>query len=324
MKKLLATESSFFGVDVACKELVIARYPESQTQAIGNDKKSIRVWLKTLPANAVVASEATGSYHRTLIELAFEAGATCFVLNPKDVKHYASAAGGRAKTDAVDARLIARYCAKEHMELHAWKPSPAHCDQVLELLNRRAKLVKAHGVMTQSFKSLKGFADTLAKITEVMRQALSKLDAAIQKASLALPEGAEEMARLLAIPGVGLLTACYLASTFTRIPFANSDASVAFAGLDPRANDSGTKTGRRRLSKRGPSELRRLLYNAAMSGARTKAWNPLYQRTRDAGKTTTEALVILARKMLRIAFSLFKNKTHFDVKQLGASQTVST
>ena len=317
MKQVSDEKCSFFGVDVASKELVISCYPQVQTQAIGNDKKSIRAWLKTLPANAVVAAEATGGYHQTLIQMAFEAGATCFVLNPKDVKHYAKAAGARAKTDAVDARLIARYCAKEHMELHAWKPSPANCDRVLGLIKRRAKLVKVQGQLKQSFKGFDGVKTQVDKMAALIRQTLRKLDAAIKQASQALPDGPAEIARLKSIPGIGLLTASYLLSTFVRIPFANADAPVAFAGLDPRANDSGTKTGRRRLSKRGPAELRRLLYNAAMAGSQTKAWNKGYLRTRAAGKTSTEALVILARKILRVAFSLFKNKVHFDINRLA-------
>jgi transposase len=268
-----------------------------------------------LPPSSALAVEATGSYHRDLIRLAHALGVVCFVLNPKDVKHYSRAAGARAKTDAVDAALIARYCAKEHMELHVREPSPMMCDRVLELLTRRANITKALDMLRQSFKSLKGFQNELKRIIQSMRQLLDKLDQAIKTASDALPQGRAEMVRLQTIPGVGLLNSSYLLSTFVRIPFAHSDATVAFAGLDPRANDSGTKTGRRRLSKRGPAELRRLLYNAAMSGAKASTWKPFYQRARDAGKTSTEALIIVARKILRLAFSLYKNKTVFDPKR---------
>jgi transposase len=315
MKQRLSSAFSFFGVDASSQELVISRYPNAQQHSISNDKKSIAGWLKTLAPNSALAVEATGSYHRELIRLAHAAGVVCFLLNPKDVKHYGRAAGLRAKTDAVDAALIARYCAKEHMELHVWKPSPTTCDRVLELITRRANVVKATAMLKQSFKGLKGFRGEMSQTTQRMQRMLDKLDQAITVASDALPKGQAEMVRLQTIPGVGLLTSSYLLSTFVRIPFANSDATIAFAGLDPRANDSGTKTGRRRLSKRGPAELRRLLYNAAMSGVKTSTWKPFYQRARDAGKTTTEALIIVARKILRLAFSLYRNKTEFDPKQ---------
>ena len=83
-------------------------------------------------------------------------------------------------------------------------------------------------------------------------------------------------------------------------------------GLDPRPNDSGKKTGQRRLSKRGWPEIRRLLYAAAMSAARTKAWNGFYLAQRAKGLSTSATLIVLARKLLRMAFALFKRQCDFD------------
>lgn len=85
-----------------------------------------------------------------------------------------------------------------------------------------------------------------------------------------------------------------------------------FKGLDPRAMDSGNKRGVRRLSKRGNSELRRLLFNAAMSASRTATWQPVYQRELAKGLPSTAALIVLARKLVRVAFSLFKSGSFFD------------
>ncbi|WP_028604701.1 transposase, partial [Ottowia thiooxydans] len=99
---------------------------------------------------------------------------------------------------------------------------------------------------------------------------------------------------------------------FGRMHKLSADAVVAFTGLDPRPNDSGNKTGQRRLSKRGWPEIRRLLYAAAMSAARTKTWNGFYHAQREKGLSTTAALIVLARKLLRVAFSLFKQKSNFD------------
>lgn len=80
---------------------------------------------------------------------------------------------------------------------------------------------------------------------------------------------------LQAIVGVGPVVGMALTNTLERIPFRNVDVFVTFIGYDPRANDSGHKIGRRRLSKRGPAELRCLLLNAAMTAAKTKAWRPI-------------------------------------------------
>jgi hypothetical protein len=84
------------------------------------------------------------------------------------------------------------------------------------------------------------------------------------------------------------------------------NALVAFVGLDPRACDSGQKAGRRRLSKRGSGELRRLLYNCAQAAAKTKTWKPYYTQLKTGRFSTTQALVIIARKLLRIAFSIWQ------------------
>ena len=92
-----------------------------------------------------------------------------------------------------------------------------------------------------------------------------------------------------------------LTNTFERVPFRKADAFVAFIGFDPRANDSGHKAGRWRLSKRGPAELRRLLFNAAMSAIQTTVWKPIYEHYRTQGWSTTASSVIIARKIARAA-----------------------
>lgn len=88
---------------------------------------------------------------------------------------------------------------------------------------------------------------------------------------------------------------------------------IALLGLDPRPLDSGHKVGLRRLSKRGLPEWRRLLFNAAMSGAATKAWKGCYEHERAKSLSRTAALNVLACRMVRVAFSLFKNRKRFDL-----------
>ncbi len=90
-----------------------------------------------------------------------------------------------------------------------------------------------------------------------------------------------------------------MTNTLERVLFRNADAFVAFTGFDSRANDSGNKIGRRRLSKRGAAELRRLLFNAAMAAAKSKAWKTIYEHYRAQGWSTNAALVIIARKIAR-------------------------
>ncbi|MBH1979278.1 MAG: IS110 family transposase, partial [Comamonadaceae bacterium] len=118
------------------------------------------------------------------------------------------------------------------------------------------------------------------------------------------------------ITGIGPQTTAVLAALLSRFEFANSDALVAYSGLDPRPNDSGTKRGRRRLSKKGPALLRRQMYLTGMSASHSKALKPLYQSIRAKGFATTEAFVILGRKLLRVAFAVWKGSEIFDPTRL--------
>jgi len=107
-----------------------------------------------------------------------------------------------------------------------------------------------------------------------------------------------------------------IAHALTRLPFTKVDAFIAHTGLDPRPDDSGDKRGRRRLSKRGPAELRRVMHTCAMSAARSQVWRPYYLAQRAKGLSGTAALVVLARKMARTAYGLCKQNAAFDPNRL--------
>ena len=124
--------------------------------------------------------------------------------------------------------------------------------------------------------------------------------------------------RLATVIGFGPIGSALLAVLLARIPFANADSLVAYSGLDPRANDSGQKRGRRSLTKRGPAYLRKQWYMAGLTAARTKALKPLYQALRARGLATIEAFVILGRKLLRAAYAVWKTGRPFELdKFLG-------
>ncbi len=118
---------------------------------------------------------------------------------------------------------------------------------------------------------------------------------------------------------MGPLTATALVHALDRGEFKSSDSFVAYCGLDPRANDSGQKKGRRKLSKQGDILLRRLLYTAAMSASRLAVWKPLYERYKARGLSQVQVLCILARKMARLAWALVRQRTTFDPNRLNTS-----
>jgi transposase len=138
----------------------------------------------------------------------------------------------------------------------------------------------------------------------------------MQHALQQMPAARQAAEHIATIPGFGTLSSTCLGHSFTRLPYSNGDAVIAQTGLDPRPDDSGKRRGRRRLSKRGPSEQRRLLFNCARSAARTKLWRPYYEAQRAKGLSTTAATVILARKMVRVAFALYKQNQPFNPARL--------
>jgi transposase len=124
------------------------------------------------------------------------------------------------------------------------------------------------------------------------------------------------VARLRTITGFGPQASVALGALLSRIEFANADALVAYSGLDPRPCDSGQHRGQRRLSKRGPAWLRRQMYLVAFAASHSKALGPLYKSIKAKGFAPTQALVILARKLLRVAFAVWNGRTDFDPLRL--------
>lgn len=307
--------SVFIGVDVASRELVAATFGASAVHTLPNQKAALSTWLGTLPVDATIGVESTGGYHELIARLACERGLTVYVLNPKDVRHYAQGIGRRGKTDDLDARVIARYVAKEHAALHPWQPPTPAQAQLARLLKRRAKLVVAQGMIRASLAHLHGLKDERAEVLGAIDKLVTAIERDLKAAVRTLPDGDTRFAQLRSIPGIGHLSGAALLTLFTRLGFNRVDAAVAYSGFDPRPADSGQKIGRRRLSKRGPAELRRLLYNAAMAAAKTKVWKPFYERQRAKGLSSTAAFVVLARKLIRVAFALFKQRVYFDPKR---------
>ncbi|WP_180838949.1 IS110 family transposase [Variovorax sp. RO1] len=113
-----------------------------------NDATSIAHWLREMPPGALIAMESTGRYHGLLAHLASQAGLV-YVLNARDVYFYARALGTRAKTDGVDAGVIARYLAEHHEHLHPWRPASSVQQRLQDLLTRRAQLATQRSGLKQ-------------------------------------------------------------------------------------------------------------------------------------------------------------------------------
>lgn len=310
----MSVHPHLIGVDVSKAELMICQAPEQPLESLDNEPKAIRRWLRTLPkGSACFAVEATNTFHLELIEQAHRRGHTVYLIDGYRLNRYRESVGGRAKTDAKDARLLWRYLSRERDDLRAWEPPAEGYRSLQQLLRRRASLVRAKIALQQS---LSGLPELKRWTSNLMRQ-LEKIDAELQRRlrQVAQENGwSDQVNRCQAIEGIGPITAAALTMAFHRGRFRGGDAFVAFLGLDVRVRDSGTMKGRRKLTKQGDPEVRRLLHLAAMRACRTAAWAPFYQRYLERRFTRIQALTALARKLARVAFALMKNQSEYQPK----------
>jgi transposase len=307
----ILTSQTVVGIDIAKAEIVVYRSDLQTTDTIKNDRTALKRWLKTLPAQSAIAVEATNIYHLDTIELAHAMGHQVYVVDAYRVSNYRRGIGQRAKNDPCDARLLARYLTNEQDGLRIWSPPPKAYTSLKSLLHRRATLIQNHAGLMLSWAN----EPLLKKVQAAQQKAFKQADQAIQKLLRKVSKEAgieENIDRCKAIEGVGELTATGLATTFMRGDFANSDAFIAFLGMDLTVDDSGKKNGPRYLTKKGDPEVRRLAYNAAMAACRSVKWKPFYESYLARGFSKTQALVALARKLCRVAFALMKNQSEYQ------------
>lgn len=303
-----------FGADVDSRFIEINRHGERRVHKVENSPRAIRAWLESITGPARLAVEATGAYHLELADQAHKAGLTVYVVNPRAIRQYREGVSQRAKNDRCDARLIARYVDREHDELRPYTPLSARQRRVWQLLKRRATLVRSRQQLQQSLAGMTGFRDPLG-------QALSKLDTLItliekQVETLLKELGLWELVECCqSVQGIGKMTAMALVIAFDRGEFKSADAFVAYLGMDVRVRDSGKFVGKRKLTKKGDGEYRRLIFNAARAAGRY-GFKPHLERFKDRGMKATQAHVALARKLIRIAFALMKNREQFDPNRL--------
>lgn len=301
------------GVDVAKDELVIAEQGAHTLIELANTPEAIGEYLARLEGRIAFAVEATSTYHLELVAQAHRRGLQVYLIDGYRLSRYREGVGGRAKTDEADARLLLRYLEREGEDLRPWQPPSQGYTQLQRLLRRRARLVQVKVTLSQSLKAL---PELRASARAVLRT-LERLDQLIQKRlvqTLNEQGWREDAQRVQQLEGVGVIVAAALTMVFYRGEFRSSDAYIAFMGLDVRVRDSGRLRGRRKLTKRGNPELRRLLYLAAMQASRSATWAPFYQRHLARGLSRIQALVALARKLARVAFALLKHKSDYQPK----------
>jgi transposase len=308
----MQVQARTIGVDVAKAELVISIDGETPF-TLDNTPGAIRGWLKGLHGPLRLALESTGVFHLELACQAHRRGHEVYLIDGYRLNRYREGVGGRAKTDASDARLLVRYLRNEGADLRPWIPPSRDYQALQRLIHRRATVVRARTAIHQSLREIPALKTTLQATLRQLDRTIAAIERRIRD-TLARAGWQHQAGRCCQIEGIGPITAAALVMAFARGRFANSDAFIAFLGLDVRIRDSGQKRGQRKLTKQGDGEIRRLLYLAAMQAKARPAWQTFFQRLLDRGLARIQALNVLARKLARVAFALMKNETDYVPK----------
>ncbi len=295
------------GIDVAKDQHVIYNWQTELTTKLPNQSSAIKAWLKTFHGPVRIAIEPTSHYHLTMVDEALELGYEVYLINPRQLLHYREAVNERNKTDPLDAWLLARFLEHEVSQLRPFQPRDRRAQRLWKLVLRRATVVKSRQQLQQSF------AEVQFSIQALLTQ-FERLLVRIERHIIALIRELgwwSDYQRCLSIPGIGEGNAGALVVVYHRGCFSGSDAFVSYLGLDVRIRDSGHYRGKRKLTKRGPAELRRLLFCASHSARHYQRFAEYYQKQLDKGLCKIAARVILARKLARIAFTLMRNEETF-------------
>jgi transposase len=300
-------EKITLGFDISKDECVVCDWNKDEILTLINERRAVRNWLQSLQGCVQIAIEPTSHYHMVVVEEALALGFEVYLINPRQLAHYREAVNVRNKTDPLDAWLLARYLIREGSQLRPYQPQSPQAQQLWALLKRRAVVVSARKQLQQSFSEIKLSAQ--AMFTE-FKHLLTRIDCRINQLIKKLGWSAHYQC-CLSIPGIGPLNAAALVAAFHRGAFANSDKFIAFIGMDVRLRESGRYKGKRKLTKRGEAEVRRLLYCAAQPARCHPRFEEYYQRQLEKGLPKIAAKVILARKLARIAFTLMNKQEMF-------------
>lgn len=301
-----ATPPVYVGIDVCKERLDLHLHPLGLRMAVANDAGGWRRLKRALAGHQVVrvVMEATSRYHRAAHRSLHAAGIPVAIVNPLRARLFAEALGTLAKTDAVDARILALMA--ERLAPVTTPPARALVEAVQELDHARSVAI-AERVALDNRHAITGNAflrTELARRLRALDTHIDRIDAALVEAIAADPILANRHAILCSIPGIGTVTATALIANLDEIGTLSGKQAAALAGLAPVARDSGTTQGHRRI-RGGRPPLRRALYMAALSAARfNPALRDLRQRLREKGKPNKLVLVAVARKLLVLANTL--------------------
>ncbi len=304
----------FVGLDVAKAELVVSVVPTGERFTVGNDERGVRTLVDRMRAIApqLLVLEATGGYELLAVAALAAAALPVVVVNPRQVRDFAKATGQRAKTDRLDADILARFADVVRPEVRELPDAQAH--ELDALLTRRRQLLEmlqaernrvgqvfgtGKKLVRKSLKTHIAFLERELRLTDTDLGAMVK----------ASPAWRERDELLRSVPGVGPVLSRTLLADLPELGRLSRRALAKLVGVAPLSRDSGTMRGRR-FVQGGRASVRAVLYMAALVATkRNGVIRAFYQRLLTAGKPKKLALVACMRKLLTILNTMVRTNT---------------
>jgi transposase len=292
---------SWIGIDVSKKRLDGAHRPSEERWTEANDGPGIARLVARVreAAPELVVLEATGGYEAVVATELATAGIAVAVVNPRQVRDFAKALGILAKTDRIDAAVLARFAEVVHPEP---RPLSDEAQQQLEaLMLRRRQLVEMLGAERNRLDKCRVAVvrQDIEQTIKWLERRLKDIDRDLDRAIQSSPIWRARDRLFQGIPGVGRVTVAVLLADVPEIGTLNRKQIAALVGVAPFNNDSGQRTGGKRCIWGGRAGARATLYMAALVATRSNhVFRPFYARLLAAGKPKKVALVACMRKLL--------------------------
>lgn len=304
------------GIDVSKTHLDVFCYPAGSDRRFENTKRGWRAlasWVAPL-STALLVYEATGPYHRGMERYLGERGIAVARLDPRRARRFAEAIGLNAKTDPVDARMLARFGAL--LEPSAMPlPAPA-LESLKELVAARRGLVQQRTRLANKGKVAESalLKRQLRQSDRLVRRQIKEIDAACRTLVRADPTLARRFHILLSIPAIGDITAMTLLAEMPELGTLDAKQTASLLGVAPIANDSGTFKGKRHI-RGGRAQVRQAVYMATLVAARHNAdLKRKYQDLVTNGKPPKVALTAIMRNLAILANALLRdNRTWAEI-----------
>jgi transposase len=300
----------FIGVDVSKERLDVAVAPSGETIGFANNEDGIALLADFIKpqAPALVLFEATGGWEMNAVNHLATQRLPLVVLNPRQVRDFAKATGQLAKTDAIDARILARFGEAVRPEVRPLKPVEL---RKLEALNTRCRQIVEMITAEQNrlVSAPEWVRPDIEELIAILKKRLAAINRDLNKLIRKSPLGREKDKILQSFPGVGPVMASTMIAELPELGNLNRREIAALVGVAPLNCDSGTHKGKRKIWG-GRAALRSVLYMCALTATRC---NPVirefYQRLRRAGKPFKVAITSCMRKILVILNAMMRSRT---------------